>query len=137
MDCSFCTAIVGLSDSEFLKYTLSTSIGFMGAYGAQWLRDWRFDNRVRSSVREGLAEEIANNLIVLDAYHRSFRQGLDESTTAGVYRWPTGHVEMAILRECLSPEVGSLLTPGEQSKVAVVYNHLSRLGNDLPEARDD
>src|SRR5680860_587825 len=119
-------ALADLSNNEFLKYTLSTAVGFVGAFGVQWLRDRRTNDRIRDSARQGLAEELANNLEVLDLYEATFRRGLAEGAT-GYVRWPAEQLTTAMLHRCLDPLIGALLSPGERSKVPTVYYNLIHL----------
>jgi hypothetical protein len=134
MACEICDAFIDLTDNEFLKYTLSTVVGFAGAYGVQWLRDQRSDARIRASVRESLAEELASNLEVLDSYETTFRQGLAEVSTTGLLRWPSAQLKTAMLEQCLDPVNGSLLSQGERFKIPAVYYNLMYLEDEMTEA---
>src|SRR3954451_19315154 len=132
MDCGLCDAIGDLFENEFLRYMLSTAIGFAGAYGAQWFRDWRHDNRVRASVRESLAEEIATNLEELDSFKETFQRGQQrQAEGVPLITWPGGRLNTAMLARCLDPALGSLLTPGEESKIAVVYYQATWLQSEM------
>jgi hypothetical protein len=116
---------------------LSVIVGAVLGYGATWFRDWRYDRRNRTVIREALAEEISTNLEVLDNYESTFRQGLTDPDYPSYLRWPTGNLRNAMLAQCLDPAVGALLTRGEQGKIVTVYYHVAHLQDQMQEARED
>ena len=117
------------TDSEGFWTVVGVLIGIIGGYGVQWLRDKRHDDRVRTVSREALAEEITSILRMLDDFETTFIRGLAE--TGRTWRWPSGRLSNTMLGQCLNPAIGSLLSPGEQAKVAITYYQI------MPEARAD
>ena len=123
-----------LLDIEFVRYVLTTAIGFALAIWGQSIFSARQDARVRQTVRDSLAMEIVANLEVLDSYEASFRTGIAEGGT--YFRWPTGRLTRSMLAECLDPSVGRLLSRGEQRKVSLTYNQIGHLEDEMNEAHE-
>lgn len=119
-------------DSSAVRYVAATRFGFVLAIIGQQLSTLIEHNRMRRTVREALALELAHDLSVLDEYMESFQGNLSGQKQSR----PLATQQTAILERCLDPAVSQLLTSRERIQSAVAFNQCLVLAERMGRTRN-
>lgn len=119
--------------NQSVRYLAASAFGFILAVVAQQVSTHFHNQALRRSVREGLAQELATNLFVLDEYLDTLRKNV----VPGQYVWPLGTLESAILARCLDPSVNAVLTEIERVQSAVALQQCRELAGAMEISREE
>jgi hypothetical protein len=118
--------------NQSVRYVAATAVGFVLAILAQQISTHFEHSRLRTTVREGLARELADNLSVLDDYLDTLRSNLQQCQQT----WPLATLQTAILERCLDPSVNAVLTEIEQVQSAIAYQQCHALTEIMAHSRE-
>lgn len=131
--------LCNLWNSSGFRYVGATLVGFLVAFGVEQVVSILERRRLRSAVREALAEEVADNLFALDAYLASFNKNLQRNDRHLV--WPIARLRTTMLERCLDASVIIVLNKQEQSYASIAFYQLTSLADkmreDYAEIKDD
>lgn len=112
--------LCSLWNSEALRYISATALGFLIAVGTDWIASYRSARLLRTGLRNALAEEIADNFIVLDSYFAVIKKVIGEGSWIDS-RWPTRALRLTMLERCFDPSIISVLTQREQAYATLAF----------------
>lgn len=115
---------------ESVRYVAATAFGFILAVLAQRIGVYLDDSKLRRAVREGLTQELAYNLSVLDQYLETLRNNVLETQRA----WPLATLETGILEHCHDPAVAAVLTEIERVQSSIAYHQCCTLADIMTRA---